>query len=265
MSQNVTVSVHDGIAEVVLNRPKRKNALTLEMFEEIAAAGDALKGETALRAVILSGAGGDFCSGLDLDVMRSLATRLDEMKARLREVPEGQRANWFQKPCTVWQELDVPVIAAIEGVCLGGGMQLALAADFRIARRDARLAIMEAKWGMIPDMGITQSLPKLVRADQAKELMITARMLSGEEALALGLVTRLSDDPLKAARTIAGNISTRPPETVAAVKRLVERSWNMAQGEGLAVEAELQAPLIGSPNQVEAVMAAMQKRPPKYR
>lgn len=265
MGEDVTVSVGDGVAEVVLNRPARKNALTLEMFEEIAAAGEKLKGETALRAVILSGAGGDFCSGLDLAVMQSLAGRLDEMQARLREVPAGQRANWFQKPCTVWQELEVPVIAAVEGVCLGGGMQLALAADFRIARADARLSVREAKWGMIPDMGITQSLPKLVRADQAKELMISARMLSGEEALGLGLVTRLSDDPLAAARRMAGEIAARPPETVAAVKRLVERTWSMPPGEGLAVEAELQAPLIGSPNQLEAVMAAMQKRAPKYR
>ena len=158
----------------------------------------------------------------------------------------------------------MPVIAAIEGVCLGGGMQLALAADLRIARPDARLAVLEAKWGMIPDMGISQNLPKLMPADKAKELMMTARMVSGEEAAAIGLVTRLADDPMAAARALAEEIKGRSPEAVAGVKRLVEETWTMAPGEGLAVEAAIQAPIIGAPNQIEAVMANLQKRAPKF-
>ena len=261
----VEMNVTDGVAEVRLNRPARKNALSMEMFDDLTAVGKALKAEAGLRVVILTGAGGDFCAGLDLEVMQSLAGRLDEMKARLRNPAKGERANWFQKPCFVWQELEVPVIAAIEGVCLGGGMQLALAADFRIARADARLAIMEAKWGMIPDMGISQSLPKLMRADVAKELMMTARMFSGEQALDYGLVTRLADDPMAAARDLSAEISGRSPEAVTGVKQLVERVWNMDPGEGLAVEAEIQAPIIGGANQIEAVMANIQRRPPKYR
>jgi len=258
------VVVSNGVAEVCLNRPTRKNALTLDLFEQLAAAGERLKSEPKLQVVILRGAGGDFCAGLDLDVMQSLAARVDEMRERLVTPLAGEQANWFQKPCIVWQQLQVPVIAAIDGVCLGGGIQLALAADIRIARPDARLSVMEAKWGLIPDMGITQSLPKLLRADKAKELMMTARMLSGSEAAEIGLVTRLAEDPLSAAQDLAAEISARSPEAVSGIKRLVDESWVMAPGLGLKLEAEIQAPIIGSPNQLESVMANTQKRPPKF-
>ena len=260
----LNITVKDGIAEIRLNRPQRKNALSMELFEALAEAGEAMKSQAGLRAVILSGEGGDFCAGLDLTVMQSLAGRLDEMRDRLLNPPKGEAANWFQKPCYVWQELDVPVIAAIDGVCLGGGMQLALAADFRIAHPDARLSIMETKWGLIPDMGISQNLPKVMRADQAKELMMSARMFDGTEALQMGLVTRLADDPLSAARDMALELKAKSPEAVAGVKALVDRVWSMAPGDGLAVEAEIQAPIIGSTNQIEAVMANMQKRAPKF-
>lgn len=264
MSVILTVEVVDGIAEVRLNRPERKNALSLEMFEELAAAGEGMKEEPGLRAVIISGAGGDFCSGLDLEAMKSQFGKLNEIRHRLLNPPEGEVANWFQKPCYVWQELRVPVIAAIEGVCLGGGMQLALAADFRICHPAARLSVMEAKWGLIPDMGISQNLPKLMAMDRAKELMMTARMLDGTQAETLGLVTRLADDPLTAARALAAEIAERSPEAVNAIKTLVETTWTLPPGAGLAVEAELQAPIIGSANQIEAVMANMQKRAPKF-
>lgn len=153
--ESVRVEVQDGIAEVLLNRPGRKNALSEAMFDDIAAAGAQLATEPGLRVVILSGAGGDFCAGLDMAFMAETAARLPEMKARLLRPVEPGRANWFQRPCTVWQELPVPVIAAIDGVCLGGGLQIALGADIRIAHPQARLSIMEAKWGLVPDMGIS--------------------------------------------------------------------------------------------------------------
>ena len=261
----VEVSLSDGIAEVMLNRPARKNAFSLEMFDALAAAGERLKAERRLRVVILYGAGGDFCSGLDLDVMQNMGAQIDQMRARLLTPASGEVANWFQKPVCVWQELPVPVIAALEGVCLGAGIQLALAADMRISRADARISVMEAKWGLIPDMGISQSLPKLMRADRAKEVMMTARMLSGTEAEALGLVTRLSDDPLAEARLLAQEISAKSPDSVNGIKALADRVWTLAQGEGLAVEAELQARILGSPNQTEAVRANMEKRTPNFK
>ena len=225
MSEILEIAVADGIAHVQLNRPDRKNALSLEMFEALAAAGERMKGESGLRAVIISGAGGDFCSGLDLEVMQSVAGQLDEMRHRLLNPPAGEVANWFQKPCYVWQELAVPVIAAIDGVCLGGGMQLALAADFRICHPQARLSIMEAKWGLVPDMGISQSLPKLMAADLAKELMMTARMFSGQEAAELGIVTRLADDPMAGAGALAADICARSPEAVNG-----SSGWSMKAG-----------------------------------
>ena len=256
----VEVTLSDGIAEVRLNRPARKNAFSLEMFDALAAAGEGLKTVPDLRVVILYGAGGDFCSGLDLDVMQSLAGQVDEMRVRLLTPAPGEVANWFQKPVCVWQELRVPVIAAVDGVCLGAGIQLALAADLRLCRPDARLSVMEAKWGLIPDMGLSQSLPKLMRADHAKELMMTARMMSGTEAEALGLVTRLASDPLAAARDLAMELAANSPEAINGIKTLVYRVWTLPQGEGLAVEAEIQAMILGSANQTEAVRANMETR-----
>ncbi|MEL6642134.1 MAG: crotonase/enoyl-CoA hydratase family protein [Pseudomonadota bacterium] len=260
----VDLQIANGIAEVVLNRPAQKNALSKEMFETIAAVGEELKTTVGLRAVILSGAGGNFCSGLDMAFMGAMAGQQDSLRTTLLNPPDGEKANWFQKPAYVWQELSVPVIAAVEGVCLGGGLQIALAADFRIARPDARLSIMEAKWGLIPDMGISQSLPKLMRADRAKMLMMRAEMFSGAQALEEGLVTELSDAPVTRARDLAAAIVNRSPEAIEGIKTLVETVWTMPAAAGLSREAEIQAPIIGGPNQMEAVMAAMQKRQPKF-
>lgn len=266
MSDLVRVTIGaDGIAEVCLDRPEKKNAWNMEMFDSLAAAADRLAGKAGLRAVILLGAGGCFSSGLDLSVLQGFARDMEGLKREIATPPEGELANRFQKPVVAWQALPVPVIAAIEGVAYGAGMQLALAADFRIAAPDAKLSVMEAKWGLIPDMGISQSLPRLLRADQAKDLIMTARVLGAEEALALGLVTRLSDNPVAAARAMAADLVQTSPDALAAAKRLVEEGWSLPPGEGLALEARLQLGIIGSPNQIEAVMAAMAGRPPRFR
>ena len=196
--------------------------------------------------------------------MGQIVGRMDEMKTRLLNPPEGSTANWFQRPSTVWQSLNVPVIAAIEGVCLGGGLQIAMGADFRFVSPTARLSIMEAKWGLIPDMGISQSLPKLMRADQAKRLMMTAEMMSADQAMRLGLVTEIADDPNQAALAFAQDLLAKSPDALAGIKELVERTWVSAPGEGLRVEAAIQEPIIAGANQIEAVMANMQKRAPKF-
>jgi enoyl-CoA hydratase/carnithine racemase len=158
----------------------------------------------------------------------------------------------------------VPVIAAVHGNCLGGGLQIALGADIRIATPDARLSVMEVKWGLVPDMSITQTLPRLVGIDVAKELTFTGRIFDGEEALRLGVVTRLSEDPLAEARQLADEIVARSPDAVRGAKRLFERSWNAAAQEGLALEAETQRGLIGSANQIAAVTAGLTKQPPQF-
>lgn len=258
------LSIENHIAEVVLNRPDKKNALNFELLEALTETGERLKATEDLRAVVIRGAGGTFSAGIDLGLLQSLATRMDEIKHQMRNPPEGQDANLFQKPITVWQELQVPVIAALEGVCFGAGMQLALAADFRIAAADAQLAIMEAKWGLIPDMGLTQSLPRLMRADHAKELFMTGRVLDAVEARDKGLVTRVSDTPLEDARAMAADLAARSPQAVQASKQLAEAAW-AKDPAALALEAELQAQIMGSHNQIETVMAVMQKRAPSYR
>lgn len=266
MDDLVRVSLDgDGVAEVCLDRPEKKNAWTLEMFGAVAAAAERLRGEAGLRVVILRGEGGCFSSGLDLSVMQSFARDIKALKREIVTPPDGETANRFQKPVVAWQALPVPVIAAIEGVAFGAGMQLALAADFRIASPEARLSVMEAKWGIIPDMGITQSLPRLMRADLAKELIMTARVVGAEEAHALGLVTRIAADPVEAARGMAAELARRSPDALAAAKRLVEDGWTLPPGAGLTLEARLQAEIIGGANQIEAVMAGMAGRAAAFR
>ena len=257
---DLLLDIQDGVATVTLNRPEKKNALSEAVFEGLPKVAQEIGETDGIRAVILTGAGGAFSAGIDLGFLQSLLPKLDEIKKEMA----GPTPNLFQRPCTCWADLNVPVIAAIEGICIGGGMQLALGADIRIAHPDTKFSIMEAKWGLIPDMGITQFLPKLMRADQAKELMMTARMITAEEAFSAGLITRIADDPMAAAQELAAEIATRSPEAVAGAKTLVDSTWATAPGEGLAVEGALQANLIGTPNQMESVMSGMMKRDPKF-
>jgi enoyl-CoA hydratase/carnithine racemase len=252
------------VAELRLNRPEKKNAVTMELLEDLVAACGMLTGEPGLRAVVLSGQGGDFSAGMDTSVLMGFAGQLDAIKAEMLAPPDGV-ANRFQAPAKALADLPVPVIAAIDGVCFGAGIQLALAADFRIAGPGAKLSIMEGKWGLIPDMGISLSLPKLMPADRAKALIMTARVLSGEEALAEGLVTRVADDPHGAAMGFAQELAARTPDAVRASKALVDALWDNRSAEGLRLEAELQAALMGAPNQVETIMARMQGREPVYK
>ena len=156
------------------------------------------------------------------------------------------------------------MIAALQGNCLGGGCQIALAADIRIAAADLRLSVMEIKWGLIPDMGLTQSLPRLVGVDVAKELTFSGRTVGAPEALELGLVTRLADDPAAAARELAAEIAARSPDAIRRGKRLLEEAWNAPAAEALALEEKLQRELLGSPNQIAAVQAGLSGEPAEY-
>ena len=170
---------------------------------------------------------------------------------------EGDEANLAQRVSYGWQTLPAPVICAVHGNCIGGGAQIALGADVRIVAPDARLSIREAHWGLIPDMGITRSLPRLVRFDVAKELVLTARMLDGAEAARIGLATRVSDDPLEDARALAAEIAARSPDATRRGKALLERGWNLPAAESLALEEELQRELLGTENQMRAVAAGL--------
>ena len=259
-TDRVRIEIEDHVAVVTLARPDKHNALDVAMFEGIAAACERLAGEHGVRAVVLHGDGPSFCSGLDLGSILASGDGLDGLVQRLHE----DRPNWFQRVAYGWVEMPVPVIAAVHGACFGGGLQIALGADIRIAGPDARLSVMEMKWGLIPDMSITRTLPRLVRIDVAKELTYTGRVVSASEAHQLGLVTRVAGDPLAAARSLASEIASRSPDAVRAAKRLLEQSWTAPPEQTLALEAELQGRLIGSPNQLAAVTAGFTKEPAEF-
>jgi enoyl-CoA hydratase/carnithine racemase len=256
----VQVEISDHVATVTLNRADKHNALDVPMFDGILAAAERLRTESGVRAVVLHGAGPSFCSGLDVAGVMASSPDGTAITKRLDEpVP-----NYFQRTGYEWVRLPVPVIAAIHGNCLGGGLQIALGADVRIAAPDARLSVMEVKWGLIPDMSITRTLPRLVGIDVAKELTYTARVFSGEEAARLGVVTRCADDPLTAAQDLAAEIASRSPHAVRSAKRLYDVAWTASADETLALEAALQKELVGSPNQIAAVTAGFTKQPAEF-
>jgi enoyl-CoA hydratase/carnithine racemase len=256
----VAIEITDHVALVTLTRPEKHNALDVAMFEAITAAAERLGDEPGVRAVVLHGEGPSFCSGLDVAGVMANQPGADALMDPLR----GEVPNWFQRAAHRWIEVPVPVIAAIHGHCLGGGLQIALAADVRIAAPDARLAVLEVKWGLIPDMAITRTLPRLVRIDVAKELAYTGRSVSGSEAHELGLVTHVADDPLSAARELAAEIAGRSPDAVRGMKRLFNESWSGSMQETLRLEADLQLGLLGTPNQLEAVRAGLTREPPAF-
>lgn len=263
MSERVEVSVSGHIAEVALNRADKYNALDTAMFDAISAAGESLRTRDDIRAIVLYGKGDNFCSGLDISSFGDLGDNASFQATAAKAIYDTP-ANRFQHPSYVWQSLDVPVIAALQGVAFGGGSQIALGADMRIAHPAARLSVMEIKWGLIPDMGITQSLPRLVAIDVAKELLMTGRIVEAEECKALGLVTYIDDNPLQRARDIAAEIASKSPDAVKRMKALLDKSWHADAAQGLKLEAELQGEIIFKANQIEAVMANMEKRAPTF-
>jgi enoyl-CoA hydratase/carnithine racemase len=258
--QRVKVEISDHVAVVSLTRPEKHNALDIPMFEGILSAAERLRTEPGVRAVVLHGEGPSFCSGLDVMSIMASGSGAEGLLEPLR----GETPNWFQRAAYDWLRVPVPVIAALHGNCLGGGLQIALGADIRLATGDARLSVMEVKWGLVPDMAITRTLPRLVRLDVAKELTYTGRVFNGTEAAELGLVTRVRKDPLSAARELAAEIAGRSPDAVRAAKRLLDESWTGPAEQTLALEAELQLSLIGSANQMAAVSAGFTKEPAEF-
>jgi enoyl-CoA hydratase/carnithine racemase len=261
MSDPVTVQIDDHIATVTLNRPDKANAVSLEMFDALGEAGRELAADRSVRAVVLAGTGDNFCAGIDISIFQDQGFQFD---ASALAPLENSPANRFQSAAYAWRELPVPVICAIRGVAYGAGLQIALGADLRYARPDAQLSIMEIKWGIIPDMAISTTIRDLLPVDRVKELAWTGRVVSGEEAYALGLVTALHDDPLTAALEMAATIRVKSPDAIRSMKRLFNTAWRLSEPEALALEADLQLGVLGKKNQIEAVMANMQKRAPEF-
>jgi enoyl-CoA hydratase/carnithine racemase len=262
MDTRVQISIDKHVAEVRLNRPEKHNAADMQMFDELGEAGIRLSREPALRAVVLTGAGDNFCAGIDLDVFNDPGDVLDPASF----APQGDsQANRFQRPAFTWREVPVPVICAIRGVAFGAGAQIALGADLRYASPDAKLSIMEVRWGLIPDLAISVTASNLLREDQLRELAYTGRIVDAGEALRLGLVTALHDDPLAAARDTASLIASRSPDAIRAMKTMFNARRDLDAGPALALEAKLQSGIIGGPRQVEAVRARLEGREPDFK
>lgn len=261
----VTIAIKDHVADVRLNRPDKYNALSPAMFQAVVDAGEKIAQLSDVRAVVLSGEGPGFCAGLDMESFQSMGSGsqnqdLDHGIPR----PENSVGNIGQYASHIWKSLKIPVIAAVHGVAYGGGLQIALGADIRIAAPSARLSIMEIKWGLIPDMAITQTIRDIMSMDVVKELVFTGRVLSAEEAEKLGLITRIAENPHAEAMALAAEIASKNPNAIKAGKQLLEETWHDARDKSLSLEEKLQLELIGSPNQKEAVLANFQKRAPKF-
>lgn len=245
-----------GVGHVRLTRADKLNALDPAMFADLVALGEALHDLPGLRCVVLSGEGRAFCAGLDLSSM-ALLTGPDAPDLRSRT--HGS-ANLFQQAAMVWRCLPVPVVAAIHGVCFGGGLQLVSGSDIRVAAPDARLSVMEMKWGLIPDMAGFALWRSTVRDDVLRELIFTNREFSGEEAVALGFATLCDADPLARAKAIAEEIAARSPSAMRAAKALLNSHRDMPLAEVLMTESVAQRDLLGSPDQREAVAAQLEGR-----
>lgn len=257
---NVTCSIESGVAHVRLDRADKLNALTLPILQDLASTAHGLRKDKDLRAVIVSGEGDAFCAGLDFASVMKNPTGIAKAFVPL----PWRGTNLFQEACWAWRRVPVPVIAAVHGHCLGGGLQIALAADFRIATPDSRWSVLEGKWGLIPDMSGIAALSELVGIDQAKLLTMTAEVFDGTRALELGLVTKLDNDPLAGAQRLAADLAVKSPDALAAAKRLFNDTWHSSPRRTFARERLEQAFLLAARNTKAAREAAFKKSEPAY-
>jgi enoyl-CoA hydratase/carnithine racemase len=268
MEQRIRITMTDGVADVRLSRPDKMNALDQAMFDALVETGSSLVRQPGLRAVVISGEGRAFCAGLDMGRFAQMAGPAEAGSIVSNELRLGTRshgiANASQYAVMVWQDIPVPVIAAVHGVAFGGGFQLALGADLRFVAPDTKMSVMEIKWGLVPDMGGTLLMPRLARGDVIRELTFSGRVFSGAEALSMGFATRVCEDPYTAALAFAREVAGRSPHAVRAGKRLMKL---METGDAAAIlrtESHEQVRLLGSTNQKEAVVANLQKRAPSF-
>jgi len=267
MSDRVRITIEDGVADVQLTRGEKMNALDEAMFAGLIDAGETVSNDPAVRCVVLSGEGRAFCAGLDMGSFGRMANAGDGSsvsgRSSLTERTHGI-ANRPQQAVWAWRSCPVPVIAAVHGVAFGGGFQLSLSADIRIVHPETKMSVMEIKWGLVPDMCGTAIMRDLARDDIVRELTYTGRVFSGEEANTYGFATRLADDPRVEALTLAREIASKNPDAIRRNKAIFNSVGQMSDAEALMQESQFQQEVIGKPNQVEAVMAALEKREAKF-
>lgn len=266
MSDAVQLSVTNGVADLRLNRPDKLNAVDEAIMTGLHAAITDIHNDSNVRVVVISGNGKGFCSGLDFSnfgamlsgelTAEGVADAYDELS------PAG--ANQAQQLGWAWQELPVPVIAAVHGAALGAGLNIALGADIRIVHPETKMGFVEITFGLLPDMSATQSLRRLVGLDRCKDLIFTGRKFTGQQALEYGLATELSDDPLTTALEMAASIAKRNPDAVRKGKQLLNNSALVSVRDGLIEESNCSRSLMGTPNQLEAVMSTFEKRESQF-
>jgi len=270
INNRIELSIENHIAQVRFSRPEKMNALDNEMFAAIPMVVEQIRDDKSIRAVVISGQGGNFCAGLDKSNFASL---LNQQGLDIAEQPGGSSlaerthgiANLPQAAAWAWRELPMPVIAAVQGVALGGGLQIALGADMRFVSADSRYSIMELKWGLIPDMSSSQIMRHLVRDDVIRELTYTARIFGAQEAKEWGFVTQIVDDPIEHSLTIAQDIVGKNPHAIRSAKKLINESYYQTVKEGLLMESVEQDKLMGKSNQIEAIMAELEGREPAFK
>lgn len=266
MQDRIHISIDNGIADVRLNRPDKMNAVDQAMFDALIEAGRSLIAHKGLRAVVLSGEGRAFCAGLDMGRFEKMAAPGEASisgELRLKARSHGI-ANGPQYAALVWRDVPVPVIAAVHGAALGAGFQIMLGADIRLIAPDTKLAVLEMKWGLVPDMGGLALMRHLARDDVVRELAYSARIFSGTEAQALGFATRVCTDPYKEAMALAREIANKNPDAIRASKRLLNLAQHADPAAMLQAESDEQVAVMGKPNQIEAVTANLQKRAPQF-
>ena len=268
MENRIDISIDNNVAHVKMVRGDKMNALDADMMDALIEAGERVKANKSLRAVVISGEGKAFCAGLDMGNFAKMAgsgeagvTEGDRQK--LADRTHGL-ANRPQKVAFTWREVEVPVIAAAQGFALGGGFQLFMGADMRYAAPGTKFSIMESRWGLIPDMGTTHVMTRVAREDVVKELALTARIFEADEAYEHGFLTRICDNPIEAALDTAAAIATRNPDAVRGTKRLFNEPADRFVADTLLLESVLQDDIIGMPNQIEAVKAELEGRPAVY-
>lgn len=260
MSARVSLTIRDDVAYVTMVRSDKLNGLDLDMFRALIDAARRIKRDRAIRAVILQGEGRAFSSGLDFSIFAKTPV---QAFLNFLHVP-GTATNLYQQVAMVWRELPVPVIAVIHGRCYGGALQIALGCDFRYTTRDCEWSVLEAKWGLIPDMSGTLTLGELIGVDQAKKLTMTGEFFDGERAVELGLATAASDDPLKDAEALVDELKTRSPDAVAAAKKLLHKTRHASPRSALAIERRTQIRLLLGANHRIARAANAAKQAPEY-
>jgi len=264
--ETISLEIVEYIADIRLNRPEKRNAINRELMMSLITTAKQLKANKQLRAIVLSGNGEGFCAGMDFEIFTDMLggeITADSSAEGFEDLSEqgayqGQQMGWL------WQEIPVPVIAAVHGAAIGAGLNIALGADIRIVTPDAKLGFLEITWGFLPDTSATQSLRRLASLDRIKELIFTGRFFSGQEAYEYGLATELADSPRERALEMAKTIAGQNPDAIRRAKDMLNKLAFLSVEEGLALEAEHCRSLLGSPNQLEATAARFENRAPMF-